>query len=397
MAATPYLPVDEFRILARTSGALSPWNDGVVRRRGFEAGFRGPRVLVPHGIAAGTASRSGHRLRAAYVEDPLTFRHSIQAVVVPPGAERRGMLLAGLLNSRLMLWFAFHGTSSFGSDRPKVHQTELLRLPFPAPEDMPEPEQSRSAADALVAMVEHRLRPVDRTLGPHPGERDVLREVDRLAYDFFCLSKEERALVGDAVEQVIPAAQPTRGRSPELWRPSTEDNRGAYARTLADKLADWFDGDCGIGTRLVARNEDLGVLRITLRDQPGGFDYTENGDESVAAALTRLAEHFHQPLPGNFQSMPDFRVFIGRDLFLVKPLGKRFWLQSTALADANAIALDLHASSVQRKIVELAQDVALVGKPRDDVAIGAATRFHSRHRRGAVGDEVEIRHALLPM
>ena len=55
------------------------------------------------------------------------------------------------------------------------------------------------------------------------------------------------------------------------------------------------------------------------------------------------------------------------------------------------------ASSVQGKIVELAQDVALVGKPRDDVAIGAATRFHSRHRRGAVGDEVEIRHALLPM
>ena len=341
VAATPHLAVDEFRILARTSRDLSPRNDDVVRRRGFEAGFKGPRVLVPQGIATGADKGSGYRLRAAYVEDPLTFRDSIQAVVVPPGAERRGMLLAGLLNSRLMLWFAFHGTSSFGSDRPKVHQAELLRLPFPAPEDMPQPEQSRSAADALVAMVERRLRPVDRTLGPHPDERDVLREVDRLAYDYFCLSREERVLVGDAVEQVIPAAQPTRGRSPDLWRPSNEGIRRAYARMLADKLADWFDGDCRIGTRLVARNDDLAVLRITLRDQPGGLDYTENGDESVTAALTRLAEHVHQPLSGNFQSMPDFRVFIGRDLFLVKPLGKRFWLRSAALADANAIALDL--------------------------------------------------------
>ena len=41
--------------------------------------------------------------------------------------------------------------------------------------------------------------------------------------------------------------------------------------------------------------------------------------------------------------MPDFRVFVDRDLFLVKPVGKRFWLRSAALADANAITLDLHA------------------------------------------------------
>ena len=78
-----------------------------MRRRGFEAGFRGPRVLVPRGVAA--AGPGGQRLRAAYVEGPMTFRHIIQAVAVPPGDERRGKLLAGLLNSRLMLWFAFHG------------------------------------------------------------------------------------------------------------------------------------------------------------------------------------------------------------------------------------------------------------------------------------------------
>ena len=349
VARTLYLPIRGFRGLARTGDELKPWKDGLVRRRGFEAGFKGPRVLVPRGVAAG---RKGPRLRAAYVEDPLTFQHIIQAIVVPPGDERRGMLLAGLLNSRLMLWFAFHGTSSFGADRPKVQQAELLRLPFPAPDDLPDRERSRAAAEALAAVVEKQLRrldpasaPLDPALDRRPDDRELLAEIDDLACEFFCLSEAERVLVEDTVEHVIPAAQPTRRCLPAIWRPSTPGDRGAYARTLAGALADWLDGDCSIGTRLVARNDDLAILRLSLRDGPGAFDYAEDDDESVAAALSRLAEHVHQPLPGNFQSLPDFRVFVGRDLFLVKPAGKRFWLRSAALADADAIALDLHAAS----------------------------------------------------
>ena len=352
VAETPYLPINEFRVPARTSEGLKPWKDGAVHRKGFEAGFAGPRVLVPRGVAAG-AGRGGPRLRAAYVEAPMTFQDIVQAIAVPRGDERRGMLLAGLLNSRLMLWFAFHGTSSFGADRPEVKQAELLRLPFPAPDDLPEPERSREAADALAAVVEKQVRrldpasaQVDPALEHRPDERGVLEEIDDLAYKFFCLSEEERILVEDTVEHVIPAVQPNRGPSPALWRSSTRDDRREYARTLAGALADWIDGS--IGTRLVARNGDLAILRLSLQDGPGAFDYAEDDDESVAAALSQLAEHVHEPLPGNFQALPDFRVFAGRDLFLVKPAGKRFWLRSAALADTIAIALDLHAVGGRR-------------------------------------------------
>ena len=41
-----------------------------VRRRGFERGFSGPRVLIPRGV-----DTSGRRLRATYLEAPLTFQH----------------------------------------------------------------------------------------------------------------------------------------------------------------------------------------------------------------------------------------------------------------------------------------------------------------------------------
>ena len=348
VAATPYLPIGEFHVLARTSDGLKPWRDGVVHRKGFENGFRGPRVLVPRGVATGSGL-GGTRLRAAFVEDPLTFQDIIQAIAVPPGDERRGMLLAALLNSRLMLWFAFHGTSSFGAERPEVQQAELLHLPFPVPDDMPDPEQSRVAADALAALVEKQLRPPDPALARRPEEHELLEEIDGLAYDFFCLSEEERILVKDTVEHVIPAVQPGRGRSPAIWRSSTPGDRREYARTLVGSLADWLEGDCSIGTRLVARNDDLAILRLSLRAGPGAFDYAEDDDQHVAAALFELAEHVDQPLSDNFQTLPDFRVFVDRDLFLVKPAGKRFWLRSAALADAGAIVLDLHEAAGGRE------------------------------------------------
>ena len=349
VAETPHLPSAEFRIIAQTCTGLLPWNDDAVRRKGFDQGFNGPRVLVPRGIATRHGSM---RLRASYVEDPLTFQDSVQVIVVPPQDKRRGMLLAALLNSRVMLWYAFHGTSRFGAERPSVYQAELLRLPFPRPQDLPDQERSQSAADSLVAMIERQMRAADQLLAHQPSDQDVLEEIDALAYDYFCLSDEERILVEDTVEHKIPAVQPRHGTCPEIWRTSTLADRRAYAETLVKTLSRWLDGDCAIRTRLVARNDDLAVLCLSLTDAPSPFEYSEHDKASVDAELTRLVKHIHQPLRGNFRSMPDCRVFIDNDLFLVKLAEKRFWLRSSALADANSIALDLHAVVDQQREVQ---------------------------------------------
>ena len=342
IATTPYLPIERFRVLAQTAGGLHPWKSGFVRRRGFQTGFDGSRVLIPRGVATGAG---GLRLRAAYAESPLTFQDIIQAIVVPSEDKRRAMLLTGLVNSKLMLWFAFHGTSSLGADRPEVQQAELLRLPFPESKDMPDPGRSRRAASALVRMVNERLPPMAT---PAEVDSSVFDTIDRLSYEFFCLSEEERILIDDTVQHVLPAVQPGRRAYPELWQPSDSTDRRAYARTLVDNLANWFDGDCYIKTRLLAQSDDLAVLRLSLEDTPVACHYREDLNARVSDTLSYLEKHVHQPLPGNFQSTPDFRVFIGRDLFLVKPLAKRDWLRSAALADANAIALDLHTAADAR-------------------------------------------------
>ena len=150
---------------------------------GFELGFSGPRVLIPRGV-----DTVGRRLRATYLEAPLTFQDIIQALVVPRGEERRAKLLTALLNSRLIAWFAFHGTASFGSERPEVKQAELLTLPFPSPDDMPQRERSESAGNALVALVDRMIESADEPFGLGGNEWTTLDKVDHLTCEFFCLS-----------------------------------------------------------------------------------------------------------------------------------------------------------------------------------------------------------------
>ena len=337
VANTPYLPITVFRALAQNYAGLRSWKNGGVHRKGFEEGFKGPRILVPRGI-----STTQWRLRAAYVQDPLTFQNIIQAIVVPPEDERRAKLLTALLNSRLLLWFAFHGTASFGSDRPEVQQAELLRLPFPSPEDLPERKRSELAANELVSLVDEMVKSVQRPLTLRSSDNEIFNELDRLAYIYFCLSNEEIAVVDDAVENIIPAVQPSQGSFPEIWKPTDHKDRQAYATTLAHSMAQWFDRDSAIRIMLEARNSDLAVLRLTLEEGSRTTGYVEENDRSVGDVLTDLFAHIHHPLPGNFQLMPDFRLFIGNSLYLVKPAQRRFWLRSAALADADAIALDLH-------------------------------------------------------
>lgn len=333
----PDLPIAQFQRLAQGVAGLTPWHSSRVRRKGFERGFeKGPRVLVPRGVSV-----VSKRLRASYVEQPLTFQHIIQAIVVPQGCERRAKILAALLNSKIAIWFAFHGTASLGSDRPEVQQAELMRLPFPEPSDLPEPERARKAAKALVVIVDSALNAAQGEFRLQGDSSEMFDKVDACAYDYFCLSPDEIALIEDEVEFILPAVQPHQGSSPAIWKNSSQAERTAYANALVCALTGWLREERAIDVSLEAHNADLAVVRLSLRKKKAATAYRERNNSAVRDLLAQLFENMHQPLPGNFQVMPDFRIFEGDDLYIVKPMQKRFWLRSSALSDAHAIALDI--------------------------------------------------------
>ena len=338
LSRLPYMPIESFQPLSQNVTNFASFDDGLnglVHRKGFERAFEGPRILVPQGISKGSK-----RLRAAYLEEPLTFEHIVLGISVPKQETFRAKLLTSLLNSKLMLWYAFHVTGSFGSDRPIIHQEELLRLPFPDPDELS--TDSNDAAQALVTIIEEARDDRRKNLLFDSEQKLKLKKLDELCYRFFGLSNEEITLVEDTVNEVIPSAQPHASNTIELCQPVTALDRKRYVKTLTQCMKSWMVTQSVLHVILEASNDDLALLRIEISESNTTHsEYSERHDPAIGDAIERLSTELDRKLPGNFRVIPDFRMFSGKRLWLVKPMQRRFWLPSTAIADADSLAVDL--------------------------------------------------------
>ena len=333
VADAPFLPSAAFRVLAPDLQALAAPRPEVVHRRGFERGFTGPRVLVTQGAGA-------NRLRAAYAEAPFTFRHAIQAIVVPESDKQRAKALAAMLNSKLMYWFAFHSSASLGSERPIVHQDQLLDLPFPKPADMEEPQRAETAADQLAALMDEAEKRLGAAIRPPDLLPELLDRIDALVYDYFALSDLEILLVEDTFDYIAPSVQPNPSSSSPLWRRTTPSDRSAYAPALISILEAWMEPGRRVSVSLIARDDDLVVAKLHLC---AAEDWTEYSEQNLplGEALARVSRAMDRPLPGNLHQLGNLGVYTGQDLYLVKPNRMRFWTRSAARADAEDILIDL--------------------------------------------------------
>jgi hypothetical protein len=341
----PFLKTEAFRVLALPKIDAPVWPDIRVHRAGFTMGFIGPHILIPQGV-----ERDVGRVRAAYTDQSLTFRHSIQAIIFPESDQNRAKLLTAILNSRLTAWFVFHETANLGTDRAKVHQAELLGIPFPSADDLSDRAKAEIVAQRIIDVVDEALASAD---SPLYSDESYLDEIDRLVYVYFGLSDDEIALVDDTLDYIIPAMQPRESDFPSLWSPCDPDSRKLYAETLKGALGTWLQPNTGIHIALAGLGKDLAALRlrlVTSGAKETGYYETLASETALSEVLNRIWRSLPQSVPGNFQAIPDLRIFLDGDLYMVKPRQLRYWLRSTALADADDIAADLHRISAMNRL-----------------------------------------------
>ncbi len=333
VATNPFLPTKSFRIFAPDLESLTPRHDEAVHRRGFEKGFGGPRVLI-------SKTTGNRRLRAAYSETPFTFQAAIQAITVPDAGRERAKLLAALLNSKLLFWYAFHSTSSIVAERPEVHPAQLLDLPFPAPEETPEPQRSYDAARGLISLIDGASRKLDNPMQPPDLLDQMLNEIDRLACDYFVLTEREMLVVDETWEYIVPALQPGPSAFPRIWKPPSDEQRREYAQVLTSSLDDWTEADSRVSVTLVAKNHDLAVLRLRLCAMQDRVEYREESNE-VGRLLVEVARESNTELPGNIHQVSNLRMYAGDDMYMVKPNSLRFWMRTAARDDAEQVVVDI--------------------------------------------------------
>lgn len=329
----PFLNTRAFRTIAIPTVEADPWSTSIVHRAGFAEGFTSPHILIPQGV-----ERSIGRVRAAYCEQSLVFQHSIQAIAFPETEKRAAKVLTAILNSSLAAWVYFHDTANLGADRAKVHQGELLKLPFDAPENMPDPKRAAVAEEKIIQLIDREVAKADELLSL---QSDPLDEIDHLVFDYYGLDTHEIALIEDTFRYIIPAMQPRRSAGlQKIWANSRYEHRADYAAMLRDALASSFRQP--IQASLAARSGDVAVLKLTIAS--GDDEYKEEVSPEVGEFLQSIQANLPVRLPGNVQLVPDLRFVIENDMYLVKPMQLRHWLRSTALADAEQIAAEFTAA-----------------------------------------------------
>ena len=332
----PYLDASQFQVVALPRVETNTWHTSVVHRAGFDAGFFGPHILIPQGV-----ERAVGRVRAAFSEQDVVFQHSLQSIAVPLSQERKAKVLTAVLNSSLAAWFYFHDTANLGADRAKVHQGELLKLPFDDPENMPDPAKALNAERGLVELIDGELANAKKLLA---SQQDVLGVIDRLVFEYYGLDDSDVAIVEDTVHSVIPAMQPRRNAGLQsIWAQASSHQRAAYADMLCNALSPHFR--VPVKASLAAHSTDVAVLKLTIGDEIA--PYTEDSSGEFNDFLGSIAAKLPIDLPGNVQLIPDLRLVVDHDMYLVKPTALRHWLRSTALADAEQIAAEFVAAAAR--------------------------------------------------
>ena len=330
----PYIDIDDLTLVRQCKSMSVRWETEVVRRKGFEFAYDKKKVLISRGV--GTAKK---RLQATYCDFPSSFKDILMAITFPESDSLYAKILTAFLNSKLALWYSFHGTSSFGSSIPEVKPQELIKLPFPSISELE--RDSKDTCDEIEALLDKYGDSINRDFQIDNYEEFVLEKIDELIYKLFGLSEEEIHVIEDTVNFIIPASQASRNSKPQLWKYSTDLERKSYLEYMKHELENWFSDDVYVSNQIVGMNLDFVIVEISLKSKSSQKKETElNILDDFGLTLERVGIE----LTGNFMLLPDFRMFVGDKLYMVKPTHKRFWLKSAALDDADSIAIDLQTA-----------------------------------------------------
>src|SRR5216683_1605404 len=290
--------------------------------------FQAPHVLVTKGFT-----------RSAFVNFTVSFRHALRGIAGAPADRDLLAFLAAYFRSSLARYFLFHTSSNWGVSRQEVHVEELLRLPFPFPDSLPNPQRSWELVRKIAELVTSTANEAKKTFADREELiRRAENSIEPLLDEYFDILPEEKLLLHDTVNIIIPSFRPTQKRRivPTL-EPATSEQRNSYKERLCETLNGWADGPFKVRGQ-VSASPSLGigltVLEKTRRSEITPMSALET---DLIGALDRLRMTVTEKFNA-FEMARGIKVFNENRLYIVKPLAQRFWTQTAALNDADEIA-----------------------------------------------------------
>jgi hypothetical protein len=292
--------------------------------------FRAPHVLVAKGFTS-----------TAFADFHVSFQDAVRGITGPKADRDLLLFVAAYLRSPLARYFAFQTSSNWGVSRQEIHVEELLRLPFIRPENTANPRRAGEIVKDVAAIVDDATEAVGELLSNR--EELILAAdlaIEPLLDEYFDILPVEKTLINDTVKVIIPSLRPTLKKKviPTL-RASSPTELSAYTELLCKTLNGWSKSKRYVVRGNAMASEKLGVgvaiLQKTLASEAGPQESADS--KEILTALAGLRRATSRKL-STFELFRGAKVFDQNRLYLVKPIGRRFWTQTAALNDADEIA-----------------------------------------------------------
>ncbi|MFH0725601.1 MAG: N-6 DNA methylase [Pseudomonadota bacterium] len=326
--------------------------------------FQPPMVLVSQGS-----------VKVAFCDFEMLFQHSLQSISGPADDADLLMFLSAYLRSNISKYFLFHTSANWGIERDKVHLFELLRIPFPLPEN----EYASPDAGRIVSEVAKRMKRLhqnlketfsryeqelnNQSLLKRPRTEILKRwnrerkeqvdtfqeELEPLFYRYFGLTGQDVKLVEDTIRVFEPSSTPTTWQSEKTVTldpveettvfPYAVQGLGAYSDTLTETLNTWAKAE-GSDYRVSAEggtDEETGLAMVTLRLSPMETPYRHR---SLSCRLTGILKELREHASRSGESLlyeRDILIFQGEHIYIVRPNILLNWTRTAALNDAARI------------------------------------------------------------
>ena len=277
----------------------------------------------------------------AYADFDVAFRSSVRGIHGPEKDASLLVFLTAYLRSSLASYYLIHTSSSLGIYRPEVHDKELLQIPFPIPDQMPNPARSWELVREIAGLV---MQAANETTSNFLLRQDRIQRastaIEPLINEYFDVLPMEAALIEDTMKVTMPSIQPTVRRMPvETVKHASPAMCMAYRDRLCGMLNGWGKRS---GFRVrghVHHSQSLGIGIAELEKVERA-----RASEPMNASgkdLIQVLDQVRKAIPRRHATLDVVRgvmVFDANRLYVVKPIGQRFWTQTAAMNDADEIA-----------------------------------------------------------
>lgn len=292
--------------------------------------YQSPHVLITKGFK-----------RIAFADFDVSFRHAVRGIHGPKEHTQLLMFLAAYLRTPLAQYFMFHTSSSWGMYRPEGHVGEVLRLPFPLPEQQRDPKRGADIVTRVADLLAGASRQVETNFILRQRiVEEASAEIEKLVEEYFEIQPLERILIEDTHAISTPSIQPTPTRMPvPTVRYSSPGQREAYNNRICETLNAWGKRSSYVVRGKATASDSLGlgvvVLEKIARSQAAGP--LTGADDDLLEALDRLRKAALRS-GSSVDPIRGLTIFERNRVYIVKPIAQRYWSQSAALNDADEIA-----------------------------------------------------------